>query len=594
VREGLASVTAARVAAYRRGFDRQPAAFGDPVSEERLAADVAADLDGFEPSPQMSRYLAARTSFFDRVTLRALDRGVTQVLLVGAGYDGRALRYSRPGVRWFEVDHPTTQADKRARLERLGVETGGIAFVPRDLRKEGLATNLVAAGLEADAPLLILCEGVAVYLDPPVLEGLLAELRSLASPGTRLAISTSAERNGGDEARDRFMAGVAAVGEPARSILTSDSVSNLLAESRWRRVDTSEQAQRVGFVVAAPEWLSAATQAPPSISRIGAYLDRTFHRDGTERLADHLRTTYGVDTTRMDRLDVGVFRVDLTDGARWVVRVHPASRPLDVARLEARVLSFLADADFPAERCAAPDPVSTHEGQAVIVTGHLAGTSPPATHDTFRSLGELLGRLHTLSAPPDVAVHPGGAWHHLAVGGPDQEISGALGLLDDARPRVRPAEVGHFETVREALARSDACAGLPEALIHPDFVPANALATSADRIVILDWTGAGWGARLWSLAFLLWAAGRRDSLFLSDVLNGYGRHVQLEPEELERLPGVMAARPMVLDAWAFATGRERLVDVAERVEDIRRESAAIAARARASATALRQEGPRPE
>ena len=106
------SITAQRVAAYRLGFARAPAPFGDPEAEERLARDVAGVGD-FDRSERMERYLRARTAFFDRVVVGALERGVTQVVVVGAGYDGRALRYAKPGVRWFEVDHPATHADKR-------------------------------------------------------------------------------------------------------------------------------------------------------------------------------------------------------------------------------------------------------------------------------------------------------------------------------------------------------------------------------------------------------------------------------------------------------------------------------------------------
>jgi O-methyltransferase involved in polyketide biosynthesis len=59
----------------------------------------------------------------------AIDRGVKQVVILGAGYDGRALRFRTPGVRFFEVDHPATQIDKLRRLAALGVSVAGISFV---------------------------------------------------------------------------------------------------------------------------------------------------------------------------------------------------------------------------------------------------------------------------------------------------------------------------------------------------------------------------------------------------------------------------------------------------------------------------------
>jgi methyltransferase (TIGR00027 family) len=261
MREGAPSVTAQRVAAYRLGFDRLPAPLGDPAADERLARDVAAEAagDGFEPSEFMERYLSRRTAFFDRVVVGALDRGVRQVIIVGAGYDGRALRYARPGVRWFEVDHPDTQRDKRERLDRLGIAAGHITFVGADLRDGGLAGALLAAGCAPDVPAQILCEGLVVYLDPPVLRGLLDELRSIATAGTRLALSSRPAASE-PRRRERFEAAVRAVGEPVRNALTADGAAAILERARWRQVEVSEQSLQAGFLVAEPT-LSGPSQS---------------------------------------------------------------------------------------------------------------------------------------------------------------------------------------------------------------------------------------------------------------------------------------------------------------------------------------------
>src|SRR6516164_9686382 len=129
---GAVSVTARRVAAYRLAFERLETDYGQPTADEALARDVA---DGESPDlgGAMARHLRGRTAFFDRVVVNAMEREVTQVVSVGAGYDGRALRYAKAGVRWWEVDHPDTQADKRARLERLAISTPHVSFVPFDL-----------------------------------------------------------------------------------------------------------------------------------------------------------------------------------------------------------------------------------------------------------------------------------------------------------------------------------------------------------------------------------------------------------------------------------------------------------------------------
>ena len=83
------SVTARRVAAHRLAFSRVQAPYGAPAADEALAADVAAGLAA--PANRMDDYLAARTSFFDRTVVSAIDRGVRQVVVGAAGYDGRGM-----------------------------------------------------------------------------------------------------------------------------------------------------------------------------------------------------------------------------------------------------------------------------------------------------------------------------------------------------------------------------------------------------------------------------------------------------------------------------------------------------------------------
>ena len=149
----------------------------------------------------MHDYLAARTSFFDRTVTSALGRGVEQVVVGAAGDDGRAFRYAKPGVRWFEVDHPATQRDKLERLGRLGIDASHVRFVAADFTRDPVADRLRAAGLDPDTPGLFLLEGVAVYLEPAVLEDVLGQFRQIAGPGSRLAISVSLSRPRDDGAR---------------------------------------------------------------------------------------------------------------------------------------------------------------------------------------------------------------------------------------------------------------------------------------------------------------------------------------------------------------------------------------------------------
>src|SRR4029450_5111549 len=85
-------------------------------------------------------FLAARTVFFDQAVARALDEGVRQVVIAGAGHDSRTGRGARPAGGFFEVDHPATQVDKRRRAP-----AGGVVFVPVDLAVPNTAAPIPRA-----------------------------------------------------------------------------------------------------------------------------------------------------------------------------------------------------------------------------------------------------------------------------------------------------------------------------------------------------------------------------------------------------------------------------------------------------------------
>jgi methyltransferase (TIGR00027 family) len=251
MKAGEASITARRVAAQRLTFDRLPAPFGDPGADDRLARDVAGPIG--DAAGPLTRYLSGRTAFFDRAVVDALGAGVDQVVVLGAGYDGRSMRYAKSGVRWFEVDHPATQADKLERLERLGISSSTV-FTTADFTLDDVAVVLDRAGHDAGRPTLFLCEGVAVYLDPPVLERLLAAARARSSDGSRLGISLSVPGATPEQRRD-FQQSVARVGEPARNVLTPDDAAGLFGSTGWRPVgspDSARQVRDAGFVLLEP------------------------------------------------------------------------------------------------------------------------------------------------------------------------------------------------------------------------------------------------------------------------------------------------------------------------------------------------------
>jgi Ser/Thr protein kinase RdoA (MazF antagonist)/predicted esterase len=290
----------------------------------------------------------------------------------------------------------------------------------------------------------------------------------------------------------------------------------------------------------------------------------------TEGLADHLAARHGVEVTGLAELDLGVFRVERAEGEPWVARVFPAARPLAEVEGDAAILRALERAGFPAERCATGTPVTELSGQGVLVTTFVPGARAGGGR-AFAYLGALLGRLH---AHPAADLRPGGAWHHLvAQGGPGEEIQAALELL---------SEVGGEPELMNAVAELDDCADLPHAFVHPDFVPANAIENADGGITVVDWTGSGRGPRLWSLGALLFAAGARSPKLVDVVVSRYRRHTRLTPDELDRLPDAIRARPLLIDCWAVGVGRKSARQVVSELAAGTRLAERIAEQARAA------------
>jgi Ser/Thr protein kinase RdoA (MazF antagonist) len=281
--------------------------------------------------------------------------------------------------------------------------------------------------------------------------------------------------------------------------------------------------------------------------RIGTVIRDVYRRPGADALPAHLEGTYGIRVTGMTRLDVGVFRVEHDGGPPWVARMFLTARPMARTQEDAEVLRFLERRQFPAERCAHPQPVSALGGRAVLVTTYVAGRRPPRTPAAHRNLGDMLGRLHTLATETGPSERPAGSLHHLPdyEGSPGQDLAAAAALLADLDGRVPDEHRKLYESIQELLPSGDDGHGLPESFVHPDPVRSNVIVTPGGPVLV-DWTGAGRGPRLASLAGLLHTAGPGHA---GDVLAGYQQHVNLTTGELDRLEGVLWIRLLWLAAW---------------------------------------------
>ena len=232
------------VAALRaRATERETPFFRDPWARALAGPEGFADADLYEKRvPSAELYMSLRAAFLDREAGRWLDRGIGSVVLLGAGFDTRAARLGRPGVRFFEVDHPATQADKRARLAEVpGYPVDNATYVPCDFETEDFADRLAAAGHRMDAPALLIWEGVTYYLEEAAVRATLRRVAQRLHPRSIIAFDHVSERLLAGQTRSAELSAgkerVAEMGEPLR--FGVDDALPLLYEEGMRRVHST-------------------------------------------------------------------------------------------------------------------------------------------------------------------------------------------------------------------------------------------------------------------------------------------------------------------------------------------------------------------
>ena len=135
--------------------------------------------------------MLVRTRFIDERMERALRSGATQVVILGAGFDTRAHRFSERlnDTNVIEIDYGATQEYKRRRVDAaLGGAPSNVTYAPIDFTRENLRDVLRRAGFKPDRKTYFICEGVSMYVPE---EGMNQTLRAIAAesaPGSTLLL----------------------------------------------------------------------------------------------------------------------------------------------------------------------------------------------------------------------------------------------------------------------------------------------------------------------------------------------------------------------------------------------------------------------
>jgi methyltransferase (TIGR00027 family) len=225
------SRTSQVVALARVGLDRPHSPEGDPDAQRKLCQDMQVS-----PPDWLLPSMKARTRFVDDQVVQAIASGRRQIVICGAGYDDRALRFRASGVRFFELDHPATQADKARLLRSMGGGMPGVTLVEIDFRSDDVGAALQRAGHEASLPTLFICEGLLVYLDCDTCQALLAALARRAASGSVLVVSMATHADGLDSGEVASAANLrrrTGDAEPWQTILPVAEHLALLGQAGW-------------------------------------------------------------------------------------------------------------------------------------------------------------------------------------------------------------------------------------------------------------------------------------------------------------------------------------------------------------------------
>jgi methyltransferase (TIGR00027 family) len=161
-----------------------------------------------------------RTRYADDALRDAMRAGVDQVVMLGSGYDATSARWPPSSLRFFEVDHPETQAKKRAILTEHAPPEAieRTEFVPCDFNTDSPAQLLVAHGFDRTRPAFVNWLGVTFYIPREAVEATLHEVASVAPAGSRMVFDhlhrATADGTSDDAGARRARRRSARVGEP--------------------------------------------------------------------------------------------------------------------------------------------------------------------------------------------------------------------------------------------------------------------------------------------------------------------------------------------------------------------------------------------
>ncbi len=177
----------------------------------------------------------------------ALNDGVTQFVIIGAGYDTFAFRRTDLGEKLavYELDHPATQEMKFTRMKAAGIpKPSNVRYVQCDLAAETVLNALSRTDYDATLPAVFSWFGVAYYLNEETVRRTLSDLAKGSAAGSSIVFDYLASADnvapGFRKLRNDVTEFVARRGEPMLSDINPRDVPDFLRELGFAEIDNLE------------------------------------------------------------------------------------------------------------------------------------------------------------------------------------------------------------------------------------------------------------------------------------------------------------------------------------------------------------------
>jgi methyltransferase (TIGR00027 family) len=218
---------AATLRAVHQLFDEEPKILNDPIVLRLLDSSTLEQIhlnaNKFR-TPRMKAlrsHIVLRSRYTEDRLAEAVDNGVQQYLILGAGLD--TFPYRQPPwarvLRIFEVDHSASQRSKRERLALPGIEVpSNVELIACDFETTSLRDCLRKSSFDFGKPAFLSWLGVTMYLSTDAIDAVFRFVSSLPRLSEIVFTFASSASTAKESCREPSIAAVAAAqGEPWRT-----------------------------------------------------------------------------------------------------------------------------------------------------------------------------------------------------------------------------------------------------------------------------------------------------------------------------------------------------------------------------------------